>query len=433
MLKNIKKGSKGITLIALIITIIVMLILVGVTINVALNGGLFTKASQASKQMQVEADRETLLSAVVAAIGYDGKVVLADIELPAGWSGSNGTYISPKGNTFSVDENGKITGGGSGNNSGGGNAGGSTTALHDYEINGDVIKCNKHEDETYTIGESFSYTPSNEIESVTITGDRSGVSAGIAAGKLETSNYETGGNQTITRDETLTWVVFGISEDKNKLLITSSTPTLSAVTLYGRQSYNNGPEIVNEICGMYSGENATAEGMTIEDVNTILGFTPSGSGFCHNGDEYIWVTGTVADTVNVPYYKNSSINIWSRIQEDATEAYNEGKTIIPEGNKGSLEATLTALGNYPINGYYYESDGTTATDARKNVVFGANNDIFYLLASRGVYAYSSHVNFGPGAVIEGLVYSFGVLFYSDGDGDVGTVPVRPVVSIIPTV
>ena len=38
------KNKKGITLIALIITIIVMLILVGVTINVALNGGLFETA-----------------------------------------------------------------------------------------------------------------------------------------------------------------------------------------------------------------------------------------------------------------------------------------------------------------------------------------------------------------------------------------------------
>lgn len=41
------KGQKGITLVALIITIIVMLILVAVTISVALNGGLFTKAKDA--------------------------------------------------------------------------------------------------------------------------------------------------------------------------------------------------------------------------------------------------------------------------------------------------------------------------------------------------------------------------------------------------
>ena len=44
------KGQKGITLVALIITIIVMLILVGVSISVALNGGLFTKAGDASRE-----------------------------------------------------------------------------------------------------------------------------------------------------------------------------------------------------------------------------------------------------------------------------------------------------------------------------------------------------------------------------------------------
>ena len=111
MRKQNHTSQGGITLIALIITIIVMLILVGVTVNIALTGGLFTKASEASKQMQVEAEKEELLSSVVAAIGYDGKVDLGEIQLPNGWTGSNGTYTSPKGNTYTVDENGKITGG----------------------------------------------------------------------------------------------------------------------------------------------------------------------------------------------------------------------------------------------------------------------------------------------------------------------------------
>lgn len=50
------KGQKGITLVALIITIIVMLILVGVSISVALNGGIFTQggdASRKTKQAQI--------------------------------------------------------------------------------------------------------------------------------------------------------------------------------------------------------------------------------------------------------------------------------------------------------------------------------------------------------------------------------------------
>ena len=51
--EEMTKYNKGITLIALIITIIVMLILVGVTVNVALNGGLFDTAKQAASGMSM--------------------------------------------------------------------------------------------------------------------------------------------------------------------------------------------------------------------------------------------------------------------------------------------------------------------------------------------------------------------------------------------
>ena len=57
------KNQKGITLIALIITIIVMLILVAVTINVALNGGIFTKAKDATLKTEIAQIQEQLLIA----------------------------------------------------------------------------------------------------------------------------------------------------------------------------------------------------------------------------------------------------------------------------------------------------------------------------------------------------------------------------------
>ena len=105
--------NKGITLIALIITIIVMLILVGVTINVALNGGLFTKADYATKQTQIAAEKEELLSAVVAALNNDLEIPnAAAIKLEAwqiaGADGGPYTCTSPNGNMFTVDKNGKI-------------------------------------------------------------------------------------------------------------------------------------------------------------------------------------------------------------------------------------------------------------------------------------------------------------------------------------
>ena len=103
------KKQKGITLIALIITIIVMLILVGVTINVALSGGLFEKANSASKQTQKEVDKEMLLSAVVATVDSQGNYHLDQVQenLPEGEFTYNSTtkvYKSKNGNEFTINE-----------------------------------------------------------------------------------------------------------------------------------------------------------------------------------------------------------------------------------------------------------------------------------------------------------------------------------------
>ena len=67
-----KYEQKGITLIALVITIIVMLILVGVTISMAINGGLFGYAKKATKdtESQKQAEQE-LASGEVTVNGKD--------------------------------------------------------------------------------------------------------------------------------------------------------------------------------------------------------------------------------------------------------------------------------------------------------------------------------------------------------------------------
>ena len=94
-----------------------MLILVGVTVNVALNGGLFETANKAVKQTQKEADREILQAAVIAALNEQLKIANAQAiknNLPDGWevTGAEGgpyTCTSPKENVFIVYENGEIT------------------------------------------------------------------------------------------------------------------------------------------------------------------------------------------------------------------------------------------------------------------------------------------------------------------------------------
>ena len=57
-MKNVFEQNNGITLIALIITIIVMLILVAVTISMAINGGLFGYAGNATRDTKNAIDEE---------------------------------------------------------------------------------------------------------------------------------------------------------------------------------------------------------------------------------------------------------------------------------------------------------------------------------------------------------------------------------------
>ena len=110
------KEQKGITLIALIITIIVMLILVGVTINVALNGGLFQKAKSAADGTQKQAEKEELMAAAFGTIDTKGDLQIKKIALESvlsqGWkiddentiTDNNNqiwyTCTSPKGNIY---------------------------------------------------------------------------------------------------------------------------------------------------------------------------------------------------------------------------------------------------------------------------------------------------------------------------------------------
>jgi len=108
------KKQNGITLIALIITIIVMLILVGVTINVALNGGLFTKAEEAKKGTEIASEKEQLLNAILGTLDNNGKIHLDQIILPEGFEevsedDSKIIYQGPSTNQYKVDKgNGEI-------------------------------------------------------------------------------------------------------------------------------------------------------------------------------------------------------------------------------------------------------------------------------------------------------------------------------------
>ena len=108
-----QKTQKGITLIALIITIIVILILVGVSVTVALNGGLFSTALKSKIETLIEREKEQLLSAAMGAVGADGKVDFdkLDNNLPEGFTkvGEKTYKSNVTGKTYMVNEYGSIT------------------------------------------------------------------------------------------------------------------------------------------------------------------------------------------------------------------------------------------------------------------------------------------------------------------------------------
>ena len=54
------KNTKGITLVALVITIIILLILAGISIQVITNTGLFEKAKEARKQNEISNIKEQI-------------------------------------------------------------------------------------------------------------------------------------------------------------------------------------------------------------------------------------------------------------------------------------------------------------------------------------------------------------------------------------
>ena len=88
-----------------------MLILVGVTVTVSLNGGLFEKAREGAKGTEIAREKEELAISVATACNIEtGRIKLTELDqnLPSGWSGTKGNYTSASGNKFTVYQNGDI-------------------------------------------------------------------------------------------------------------------------------------------------------------------------------------------------------------------------------------------------------------------------------------------------------------------------------------
>ena len=124
---NIRKGNKGITLIALVITIIILLILAGITIGLVTgDNGILAQATRAKEETEIAQEKEEIVLAYNTAVAKKQSADITakelDEELKANEAGATATEdgenikvtFEESKREYIIDKNGNITEGGSG-------------------------------------------------------------------------------------------------------------------------------------------------------------------------------------------------------------------------------------------------------------------------------------------------------------------------------
>ena len=361
------KKNKGITLIALIITIVVMLILVAVSVNVLIKSNLIGTAERTVDKYKTASEEE----AKGGAIEINGKKYDSIEDYIKEKEGISNIH-----NWQYVNENTR------------------------EEIRCTCEQCKAFEDgdstgRTLKIGQQIGKTE-YKTASTSISKEKSGYSS----------------DQTINlNNEETKWVVFGY-EDKDKdglnevLLLTTEHPTKTMIALYGAEGYNNCIEEINRMCRELYGTNA--RGMTIEDVNNCLGYTPGN------------LTTKLKDLGDTwTAIKNYNLNSKSGVFYDPSN---------PEGIKDNG----ATLGEYELNGYKYGTGDISSniSNTAKAMIFGDKyNNYCFWLASHGVDVQGNSVGFGARRVNEGSAGPIMRGLLSEGNSSLGLTGLGARVSI----
>ena len=244
-----------------------------------------------------------------------------------------------------------------------------------------------------------------------------------------TKNNENGwADQTYTATKNTYWQVLGLDETGEKLMLISQSPIKKEMktdttakdwekspylVLKGAHAYVNCKTILNNISGLYSTSLGTAQSLTAEEINRLIGVT--------------------VDYTNQKVYANTDSNTnidktgvlgnqYTYKSRDYTpESYINNKTNATEGTKTN-----------PATAYYYQWGNLTIDDALKTMLFSGttrdeDNAKSYWLASPAGSAYSGRAGFGPGSVANDGVNAGSGLFGSNGGWFAGSFGVRPVV------
>ena len=235
-------------------------------------------------------------------------------------------------------------------------------------------------------------------------------------------------DQTYKATKKTYWQVLGLDSTGTKVMLISQSPIKKEMktettakdwekspylVLKGAYGYINCKQILNNISGIYNTNIGTAQSMTAEEINRLIGVT--------------------VDYTNQKVYantdSNTNIDEWRVLGDQYTykssdytpESYINNKTNATEGTKTE-----------PATAYYYQWGNLTIDDALKTMLFSgttsdANFAKAYWLASPAVIADSGLARFGPGDVYDGGVGAGFDWFHSNGVWFANGFGVRPIV------
>ncbi len=388
-MKKTFKNSKGITLVALVITIIILLILAGISISALTNTGIFQKAKDAKQKSENAAlDQNTKLDE------YENEI---------------DKYI-PKANSLAKAV--KV---------------GDYVAYTPDKLDKSALDKLKENLNTYSGArnlKTYSAIGRDNLSLRVIDGDeKTGAVRLISA--TPTSNNTT--NSAIGRDN-LGWRVLDVDEKTGAVRLISATPTDKTIVLYGYDGYNNAVKLLDDACStLYNSKLATkVQNLKIEDIQDKMKEKDYSKFYSEYGKPPIQPENKEYPSI-LAQEKNQKVNGGNEGTLDLSKQDNYiNQTDVLEANSLELKTTVWAkIGkNDPevLTADDFEGDdGQIYSDM-------FCKDYTYWMSSRCVAANSDCAVFLVRCVDSGNVYA-GDLYYSRGYKFPRDYAFRPVITL----
>ncbi len=387
-MKKILKNTKGITLVALVITIIILLILAGISISALTNTGIFQKAKDAKQKSENAAlDQNTKLDE------YENEI---------------DKYI-PKANSLAKAV--KV---------------GDYVAYTPDKLDKSALDKLKENLNTYSGArnlKTYSAIGRDNLSLRVIDGDeKTGAVRLISA--TPTSNNTT--NSAIGRDN-LGWRVLDVDEKTGAVRLISATPTDKTIVLYGYDGYNNAVKLLDDVCStLYNSKLATkVQNLKIEDIQDKMKEKDYSKLYSEYGKTPIQPENKKYPSI-LAQEKNQKVNEYEGTLDLSKQDNYINQTDVLEAN--SLELKITLWGKIGETGHKVLTADDFEGDDGKIYSDMFCKDYTYWMSSRCIYADSDRAGFIVRCVSSGGVFA-NILYYSSGREDSGGFAFRPVITL----